>query len=107
MNLDSSGNGPGKYMDDWAGEDKFVENVKIVTKRHSNDHDNPAAIDSSHDLLSSSDVGEVGGIKNFAAMSSKILEVVSHNNNLLMERLRESEEEYNRKLKEKDDQIRC
>jgi len=106
MNLDSSGNGPGKYMDDWAGEDKFVENVKIVTKRHSNDHDNPAAIDSSHELLSSSDVGEVGGIKNFAAMSSKILEVVSHNNNLLMERLRESEEEYNRKLKEKDDQIR-
>jgi len=105
---------PGSVENGMGGsesEANLAENVKIVTKRPSQprDHDkfeNPNSFVGSNDLLSSSDIGDVGGMKNLTAMYSKILEITSHNNNLLISGMRETVEDCNRQLKEKDDQIR-
>ena len=111
MNRGSQENGTASSDSD-RPDHKLSENVKFVTKRTalpSNDHerfDNPNAFGGSNDLLSAGDTGDVGGMKNFAAMYSKILELASHNNNLLLERMRETVDDCNRQLKEKDDQIR-
>ena len=107
MNRGSVENGMGGS----ESEANLAENVKIVTKRSSQprDHDkfeNPNSFVGSNDLLSSSDIGDVGGMKNLTAMYSKILELTSHNNNLLLTGMRETVEDCNRQLKEKDDQIR-
>ena len=50
--------------------------------------------------------GDIGGIQNFKQTNAKILEMVSHNNLLLMERLRTTQEDCDKQIKEKDDQIR-
>jgi hypothetical protein len=99
-----------KAFSDWP-EANLAENVKIVTKRSSQPRDyekfeNPNSFGGSNDLLSSSDAGDMGGMKNLSAMYSKILELTSHNNNLLLVGMRETVEDCNRQLKEKDDQIR-
>ena len=94
------------------GTDNLAANIKIVTKRapsqpkDNEKFENPKGHGGSNELLSSHDFGEVGGMKSFSAVNSKILELVSHNNNLLLERMRETVEDCNRQLKEKDDQIR-
>ena len=42
----------------------------------------------SRNLLSATELGEVGGLRNFTQTNNKILELVSHNNLLLTERLK-------------------
>ena len=49
---------------------------------------------------------DLGGVLNFKQTNAKILELVSHNNLLLMDRLKATQEDCNRQVKEKDDQIR-
>lgn len=85
--------------------------VKIVTKRaaevaEEDRFGNPGNFGGSNQLLSGLEFGETGGIKNFTQTNAKILELVSHNNLLLMERLKDTVDDCNRQLKEKDDQIR-
>ena len=87
------------------------DGVQIITKRSavvsdSDKFENPDVYGGTNSLLSAADYGEVGGIKNFNQTNAKILEIVSHNNLLLMDRLRETVEDCTRQLKEKDDQIR-
>ena len=48
----------------------------------------------------------MGGLTHFTKVNQKILEMVSLNNTLLMERVREVEEKSGRELSEKDDQIK-
>ena len=47
-----------------------------------------------------------GGLSQFTKMNTKILELVSHNNVLLLEKIREVEENCGKQLKEKDEQIK-
>lgn len=103
--------GPRPFFE-WA-EAKMAacDGVQIITKRSaivsdSDKFESPDAFGGTNSLLSAVDFGEVGGLKSFNLTNSKILEIVSHNNLLLMERLRETVEDCNRQLKEKDDQIR-
>merc|ERR1719369_3904 len=60
-----------------------------------------------HELLSKGveDIA-VGGISQFQQTNNKILEMVSANNTLLLERVREVEENCSKQLKDKDDQIK-
>jgi len=60
----------------------------------------------SSSLLSTEKFAETEGLKSFTQINRKILEIVSHNNLLLMENLRDTVEDCNRQIKEKDDQIR-
>ena len=68
------------------------------------------ALDSSvntHGLLSTSmKEAAKGGLTQFTKMNSKILEVVSQNNVLLLEKVRDMEEGCQKQLKEKDEQIK-
>merc|ERR1719341_2260311 len=48
----------------------------------------------------------VGGIAQFHQTNSKILEIVTMNNSLLLERVREVEENCSKQMKDKDDQIK-
>ena len=60
-----------------------------------------------HGLLSTSMKEAVkGGLTQFTKMNSKILEVVSQNNFLLLEKVRDMEEGCQKQLKEKDEQIK-
>ena len=47
-----------------------------------------------------------GGLTHFTKMNGKILELVSQNHTLLLERVREVEEGCQKQLKEKDEQIK-
>ena len=68
------------------------------------------ALDSSvntHGLLSTSmKEAAKGGLTQFTKMNSKILEVVSQNNVLLLEKVRDMEEGCQKQFKEKDEQIK-
>merc|ERR1719189_483203 len=66
----------------------------------------PAALNGA-DLLSK-DMKEAakGGLTHFTKMNGKILELVSQNHTLLLERVREGEEGCQKQLKEKDEQIK-
>jgi len=68
--------------------------------------ESPETFGGSVNLLSSADFGEVGGLKNFTQTNAKILEMVSHNNLLMAETVKEVREDCSKQLKEKDDQIR-
>ena len=60
-----------------------------------------------HGLLSTSmKEAAKGGLTQFTKMNSKILEVVSQNNVLLLEKVRDMEEGCQKQLKEKDEQIK-
>ena len=73
-----------------------AETVTIRTKRQS-PVDKRFAFDSrdtfggSRSLLSAAELGELGGIRHFTETNSKILELVSHNNLVLTERLKVSQ----------------
>jgi hypothetical protein len=70
-----------------------AETVTIRTKRHSPvdkrfAFESPDRFGGSRNLLSAADLGELGGIRHFTETNTKILELVSHNNLLLTERLK-------------------
>ena len=56
--------------------------------------------------LSQSEQLEGGGLTQFTKMNSKILEVVSQNNVMLLEKVRDMEEGCQKQLKEKEEQIK-
>ena len=87
--------------------------VKIVKKKptpalsESDRFESPETFGGSSKLLSAMEFpDEVGGIKTFTQTNAKILEFVSHNNLLLLEKMKENSEDCSRQIKEKDDQIR-
>ena len=68
---------------------------------------NTKIVESSSELLSKEmKEASVGGLSQFTLMNKKILEIVSQNNCLLLERVREVEEGCGKQLKEKDEQIK-
>jgi len=68
---------------------------------------NTKLVESSSELLSKElKDSSVGGLSQFTIMNKKILEIVSQNNCLLLERVREVEEGCGKQLKEKDEQIK-
>ena len=72
-----------------------AETVTIRTKRHSPvdrrfAFESPDTFGGKRSLLSGSELGEVGGIRHFTETNTKILELVSHNNLVLTERLKVS-----------------
>jgi hypothetical protein len=76
-----------------VGRPGSAETVTIRTKRQSPTDrrfafESPDQFGGSRSLLSAAELGEVGGIRHFTETNSKILELVSHNNLLLTERLK-------------------
>ena len=105
---DSKGNGTKSKV---LSEDLSNDCVKIVTKKvntvkGSDMFESPDTFGGNVNLLSSADFGEIGGLKNFTQTNAKILEMVSHNNLLMAETVKEVREDCSKQLKEKDDQIR-
>ena len=105
---DSKGNGTKSKA---LSDDLSNDCVKIVTKKvnaakSSDLFENPESYGGSVNLLSLADFGEIGGLKSFIQTNAKILEIVSHNNLLMAETVKEVREDCSKQLKEKDDQIR-
>jgi hypothetical protein len=92
----STANGPvntsGKTLS--SGEKAgTAETVTIRTKRQSPvdkrfAFESPDQFGGGRSLLSAADLGELGGIRHFTETNSKILELVSHSNLVLTERLK-------------------
>ena len=93
--------------DDTKGDEKPV--VTLVKKEDSVSSVKSDSVDSSNTpgLLSTSmKEAAKGGLTQFTKMNSKILEIVSQNNVLLLERVRDMEEGCQKQVKEKDEQIK-
>ena len=93
--------------DDTKSDDKPV--VTVVKKEDSVSSVKSDSLDNSNTpgLLSTSmKEAAKGGLTQFTKMNSKILEIVSQNNVLLLERVRDMEEGCQKQVKEKDEQIK-
>jgi len=91
--------------------DKANDIVKIVKKKtaivsDSDKFQDPDTFGGTTALLSTSHFSDLGGMKQFTQTNSKILELVSHNNLLLIEKIKDNTDDCTRQVKEKDDQIR-
>ena len=86
-------------------EDSDVKDKDLA--RESSSDLRVSVVKTDHDLLSR-DMKDAAstGLSQFTKINAKILELVSHNNVLLLERTREVEEQCSKQLREKDDQIK-
>ena len=78
------------------------EDIEVKTETN-HESENELGERSKSDRLSSS---SVEGLKHFTSCNNKILQMVSHNNHLLTEKLTEVTEDSKKQLKEKDEQIK-
>merc|ERR1719232_350049 len=87
------------------GDDK-VKPVAVKKEDSVSSVKSDASVNSPGLLSTSMREATKGGLSQFTKMNSKILEIVSQNNVLLLERVRDMEETCQKQVKEKDEQIK-
>ena len=87
------------------GDDK-VKPVAVKKEDSVSSVKSDASVNSPGLLSTSMKEAAKGGLSQFTKMNSKILEIVSQNNVLLLERVRDMEETCQKQVKEKDEQIK-
>ena len=87
------------------GDDK-VKPVAVKKEDSVSSVKSDASVNSPGLLSTSMKEAAKGGLTQFTKMNSKILEIVSQNNVLLLERVRDMEETCQKQVKEKDEQIK-